>query len=67
MTQTTSHIELSVNEPLKFKDGVREGRTPSRKLSKDDIASASVLIRGCTTQSCCGHQLPDVLTMSQGF
>jgi len=68
--QTTNHIELSVNEPLKFEDGVREGRTPGRKLSKDDITSASVLIRGCTTQSCCGGdepRLPDVITMRRGF
>ena len=65
MSQTTSHTELPSNEPLKFKD---DGRTPSRKLSKDDIALASVLIRGCTVQSCCdGSELPDVITMKKGF
>ncbi|MCA1618606.1 MAG: hypothetical protein LC795_04690 [Acidobacteria bacterium] len=31
----------------------RDGRTPARKLVKDDISSTSVLIRGCTTQKCC--------------
>jgi len=66
--ETTRHNELLATEPLKFNDAGRDGRTPGRKLSKDDIASTSALIRGCTNQSCCdGPQLPDVLTMSHGF
>jgi hypothetical protein len=28
-------------------------RTPGRKLVKEDLASTSVLIRGCTVQTCC--------------
>jgi hypothetical protein len=49
------HIELKTNESLKFNDNdTRNNRTPGRKLSKDDISNTSVLIRGCTTQSCCG-------------
>jgi len=49
-------IELKTNESLKFNDnGGSSSRTPGRKLSKDDISNTSALIRGCTTQSCCGH------------
>jgi len=49
------HIELKTNESLKFNDNsARSNRTPGRKLSKDDISNTSVLIRGCTTQCCCG-------------
>jgi hypothetical protein len=41
-------------EALKLQEnGKRSERTPGRKLTKDDISSTSVLIRGCTTQSCC--------------
>jgi hypothetical protein len=32
----------------------RNERTPGRKLTKDDISTTSVLIRGCSTQDCCG-------------
>jgi hypothetical protein len=65
MMEMIRHTELTSTETLKFTDAGRAGRTPSRKLNKDDIASASALIRGCTTQSCCGDdkQLPDVITM----
>jgi hypothetical protein len=28
-------------------------RTPGRKLVKEDITTTSVLIRGCTVQTCC--------------
>jgi len=31
----------------------QSGRTPGRKLIKEDIATTSVLIRGCTPQTCC--------------
>jgi hypothetical protein len=60
MYETTPQ-PAGVPETLTFQnDGERKERTPGRKLSKDDISSTSVLIRGCTTQSCCGG--PDTVT-----
>jgi hypothetical protein len=50
MHETTPQLA----ETLKFQDNPkRDERTPGRKLTKDDISSTAVLIRGCTTQSCC--------------
>ena len=42
-------------EALKHQESERKntGRTPGRKLIKEDLASTSVLIRGCTVQTCC--------------
>ena len=47
--------------PQKIDDRTRDSkdqqpqsnRTPGRKLIKEDIATTSVLIRGCTPQTCC--------------
>ncbi|MCA1612648.1 MAG: hypothetical protein LC795_04695 [Acidobacteria bacterium] len=50
----TKHHEVKTTQPLKYDE--RDGRTPARKLVKDDISSTSVLIRGCTTQKCCDEQ-----------
>jgi hypothetical protein len=46
-----SQNEKNRNEP-------NSGRTPGRKLVKEDITTTSVLIRGCSIQTCCGKLCP---------
>lgn len=51
------------NEKKQEKKEQVQGRTPGRKLTRDDLAKTmgGALMRGCCTQGCCGDE-PEIFS-----